>query len=533
MMDVMIETSVRIIVLAAVVAAGLRVIRISPRVAHQAWTGVCAVMLVLPATVAWAPEAGVPVLPSSTAQVSTLRAPSRASTVVQSGAADVTPTETAARTGVSWRLIAGGVYGTGVVFLLTGLAFGCWRARTMIQQATRINGRLTHPRCVTPITVGLWSPVVILPPDWLDWDPSDLAAVLAHEEEHVRRRDPLVAFVALLNRAAFWFHPFAWWLQREIATLSEQACDAAVLSRGHDEVRYAAALVRFARTAAQAGGRIASVGTPMPGAGLRRRLHLLEAPLPQATHRRWWITAGYAIAVIVCAGATPTRAQAPAAIPTGSNGWRSSASDHFEIFASTDQEGRVAGVTQEAEAAYARLTTLLKYDLTTRVPLIVVGRSVSRNDGRVEERVPRSATPGRPSIVIFPDDPRPNAIVHELTHAFTFEILPNVTRTAPWLMEGLAEHMRGTWDPASLASVRRAVQARGIPTVTAMKDVHWGHALFDYIVERSNEDGLRRFLFALRARSDLGDAIQMAFGTPPSAFSEALASYVTGRFGAQ
>jgi len=43
--------------------------------------------------------------------------------------------------------------------------------------------------------------------------------VLTHEWEHVRRRDPLVQWLALLNRSIFWFHPLAWWLERKLSEL--------------------------------------------------------------------------------------------------------------------------------------------------------------------------------------------------------------------------------------------------------------------------------------------------------------------------
>jgi hypothetical protein len=67
------------------------------------------------------------------------------------------------------------------------------------------------------MTVGLLKPTVILPTTWLQWSPADRAAVLDHEEEHVRRHDPLILLIALINRAVFWFHPLAWWLHRQIA----------------------------------------------------------------------------------------------------------------------------------------------------------------------------------------------------------------------------------------------------------------------------------------------------------------------------
>ena len=87
------------------------------------------------------------------------------------------------------------------------------------------------------MTVGWLHPVIVLPPNWRDWPAGKLEAVLTHEHEHARRRDPLVQWLALLNRAVFWFHPLAWWLERRISALAEEACDAAVMRRGHDPLR--------------------------------------------------------------------------------------------------------------------------------------------------------------------------------------------------------------------------------------------------------------------------------------------------------
>lgn len=532
-MAVLIESAVRIIVLAAVVAAGLRILRIaSPRVTHHAWTSVCGVMLLLPAIVAWVPEAVVPIVPPRTTAVA-VNAPAPNSVDV---AQPLTTTTTVAAEGrvrpVTWRFFAAGVYVIGCGLLLTGLTFGWWQARTMRRQATYISGRLTHPRCVTPVTLGLWSPVVILPPDWVTWHEADLAAVLAHEEEHVRRRDPMVAFVTLINRAVFWFHPLAWWLQREIAALSEQACDAAVVSSGHDEERYARVLMRFARAAAVVGGRLAPLGTAMAGAGLTRRLRMLEMPpqLPSSTPRTPWITAVYITVIFICTAATPTT-QSSAVSAARSADWRTNSSEHFEVLYTPGQEDRAARVAREAEEAYARLTSSLKYDLAERVAVILLGPAMPKVEATTQDVVRRSGIQGRSRIVLSMDDPRPGAIVHELTHTFSIEIVPNIASTTPWLMEGFAEHTRGVWEAANLERVRRAVQADGIPTVTAMGDAHWGQALFDYIVAQSGEEGVRRFFFALRSRAQVGPAIQMAFGVSPTAFDQAFSGYVKDRFG--
>ena len=187
------------------------------------------------------------------------------------------------------------MYVTGVALFLLRFALGWRRARAIRRDAIHVQGRLAHPACVTPLTIGVVDPLVILPIDWVSWDDGELSAVLAHEEAHVRRRDPLVAAIALLNRAIFWFHPLAWWLQREISRLSEQACDAAVISRGHDSEVYSSCLLRFARRVTDAGGRIVPLSVAMPGAGLLQRLEMSPALRRRICPARGWRVSSFRV----------------------------------------------------------------------------------------------------------------------------------------------------------------------------------------------------------------------------------------------
>jgi hypothetical protein len=70
----------------------------------------------------------------------------------------------------------------------------------------------------------------------------------------------------------FWFHPLAWWLERHVSALAEEACDAAVLARGHDPGEYSEYLLELARSAARARGRVPTLGTALPGARLPHRI---------------------------------------------------------------------------------------------------------------------------------------------------------------------------------------------------------------------------------------------------------------------
>jgi uncharacterized protein (TIGR03435 family) len=271
-----IECSIRAMLIAVGTAAILGLLRVRPAAArHAAWTGVLAAMLLLPAWSAWGPRAGLALLPARSerpAVVMTAETPAFAKAEIPRVVSPKAPLP-----GWSWDAILFGVYLAGAGALLLRLVVGTIRAR-----------RLTESACAAPITVGLLRPRVILPECSKQWTAVQLDAVLAHERAHVRRRDPLVQWLALLNRAVFWFHPLAWWLERRLTSLAEEACDGVVLELGHDPGEYAEALLDMGRSVKEAGNRVAALGMSMPGRGLPHRVRLIfDGPrLPRISRTR-------------------------------------------------------------------------------------------------------------------------------------------------------------------------------------------------------------------------------------------------------
>jgi len=102
-----------------------------------------------------------------------------------------------------------------------------------------------------PFTVGWSDHVIVLPQGWRLWDAFKLQSVLAHEIAHIRRADWVTSVVAGLNRSVFWFHPLAWWLERRLNTLAEDACDESAIRSTGDPLRYAKVVLEFARAAAR------------------------------------------------------------------------------------------------------------------------------------------------------------------------------------------------------------------------------------------------------------------------------------------
>ncbi len=276
MLALLLESSIRITLVIAIAAFILRMFGVrSASVRHATWTCVTAVMLLMPALIQWGPALQAPLLPEQQGAPAPIvvQLESTASIELHSEPTLADLGAEAARS-FTWQTLLLVLYSLGATFLLLRLAVGMARVQGLLAVSIVEGGHRVHPACKTPITVGWLRPVMILPLTWPTWPLEQLRAVLAHEEEHILRRDPLAQWFALFNRAVFWFHPLAWWLNREIAQLAEEACDEAVLSRGIAPEEYSSALVSLARIAHENAARI-ELGTAMPGPALQTRLRVI------------------------------------------------------------------------------------------------------------------------------------------------------------------------------------------------------------------------------------------------------------------
>ena len=302
-MTILFESAIRVTLIAAIVELVLVAMRIkAASVLHAVWASVVVLMLLLPAWVAWGPRASLPVLPPERVLTLPDLVPPPSPAGLAETAKRTGPVPSPARQGGGYTLLTVYLLGAGV--LLLRLAIGTIRAN-----------RLTSASCVVPVTVGLLHPRIILPKSSQGWSRAQLDAVLAHEGEHIRRRDPLFQWIALLNRAIFWFHPLAWWLERRLSGLAEESCDAAVLAQGHDPREYSEYLLDLARSVERAGSRIEAVGMAMPGIGLKHRIRrmLSGVPIPRISRPRMACTlAVCAAAAAILAAGTLVRAQSPA-----------------------------------------------------------------------------------------------------------------------------------------------------------------------------------------------------------------------------
>jgi TonB family protein len=380
------DVSVRLILLAAIAWPAAKLVR-SAAARHGTWCALLAGMLTLPIL--------APLLPPIRSALVTRYAPPFAGFDVS--APKVSPARSASRTAPitlppqeqqpRWATLLLCIYLAMLLALLTRFALAYRFSRSLVRKSLPIRDehplnlmedlagaqsmpwplpqlRTSHD-VVVPVTLGWRDPVILLPVGWQGWDAWKLNAVLAHELAHIRRADWLVTVAASLNRALFWFHPLAWWLERHLSALSEQACDEAALRTVSDAPSYARAVLEFA-AALQSGRRLACGVAMARTAKVSRRIDRileLRTPGPGIMKKSAWI------AVLACAlplvyGAAALQVGQPAPQSEPSSGIAQLLTDGSKLSAPEAQQLEQQ-LTRDPEDLAARAKLIAYYFMNT------------------------------------------------------------------------------------------------------------------------------------------------------------------------
>lgn len=118
-----------------------------------------------------------------------------------------------------------------------------------LKKEYEITGQIQFKLCPcihTPMTVYFLHPAILLPSE--AYSEEELDMIISHELMHIKRKDIVYRILQLLFLAVYWFHPFAYWLVREIQNLCETSCDEAVLKDADTgtRIRYIEVLLQMA-----------------------------------------------------------------------------------------------------------------------------------------------------------------------------------------------------------------------------------------------------------------------------------------------
>jgi TonB family protein len=324
--------TLRSLCLLVLALAAIGILRVRTAAArHALWTSVVAGMLLLLAFSALAPPIAWRVLGGrSVAPVDIAVTVSQATQErVSAAAAPATPV----RHRPSWSQVAVALYALVALLQLIRMSFGYLFARRLVRASvlTELGPEPIHQSSwiSVPLTVGCIHPKIVLPADWRTWERPKLAAVLAHERTHVRRCDWGIALLAGINRCIFWFHPLAWWLERQLATLAEQACDDSALLQMESREPYAQALLDMAAAVKTAQGRLVWEAMAMAKASevsmrIERILDETRQIPREVSRRRWTALAACSLPLIYMASVVqlaPAQVQEPVKVQrTASDG---------------------------------------------------------------------------------------------------------------------------------------------------------------------------------------------------------------------
>lgn len=86
---------------------------------------------------------------------------------------------------------------------------------------------IASPHATTPLIMGLWNPIVVLPD--IPLSEKELAMILSHELVHLKRGDLFIKLIVFAANAIHWFNPAAYTLNRQISMFCELSCDEKVV----------------------------------------------------------------------------------------------------------------------------------------------------------------------------------------------------------------------------------------------------------------------------------------------------------------
>ena len=220
------------------------------------------------------------------------------------------------------------------------------------------------------------------------------------------------------------------------------------------------------------------------------------------------------------------------------------ATEHFDIYYYPEEEAAVELASRMAERWYARLSKLLRHELTGRQPLILyaahphfrqtnaLAGEVGEGTGGVTEMYKRRIVLPFAGGLAETD----HVLGHELVHAFQFDMAsrvdaegrpagPAVMMLPLWFIEGMAEYLSlGPVDAHTAMWVRDATAREKMPTVERLDDpdffpYRYGHAFWAYVAGRFGDAAVADMLRATGPQGSIEAAMQSVLGMDDETFT--------------
>ncbi|HZJ33129.1 MAG TPA: basic secretory protein-like protein [Vicinamibacterales bacterium] len=246
------------------------------------------------------------------------------------------------------------------------------------------------------------------------------------------------------------------------------------------------------------------------------------------------------LAVMICGSAATAQAQyfGQNKVQYEKFNFKVKATEHFDIYYYPEEQQAVELAARMAERWYARLSRVLRHDLSSRQPIILYAAhphfqqtnalegSIDEGTGGVTEMFKRRVILPFAGGLAETD----HVLGHELVHAFQYDIAaqedtegrpagPGVLSLPLWFIEGMAEYLSlGPVDANTAMWVRDASSREKMPSIKKLSDpdffpYRYGHAFWAYVAGRWGDSAVGDMLRATGPSGDIKAALTEVLGT--------------------
>ena len=213
------------------------------------------------------------------------------------------------------------------------------------------------------------------------------------------------------------------------------------------------------------------------------------------------------------------------------------ATEHFDIYYYPEEQQAVELAARMAERWYARLSRVLRHELSSRQPIILYAAhphfqqtnalpgDIGEGTGGVTEMFKRRVILPFAGGLAETD----HVLGHELVHAFQYDISttedtegrptgPGVLSLPLWFVEGMAEYLSlGPVDSNTAMWVRDATSREKMPSIKKLSDpdffpYRYGHAFWAYVAGRWGDSAVGDMLRSTGPQGDINGALMDVLG---------------------
>ncbi len=124
----------------------------------------------------------------------------------------------------------------------------------------------------SPVSFGLFKPVVIFPRVAEEWPQHTFNSALVHELSHIGRMDWLASTSGYVFSCLLWFNPFTWYSLAKINSEAESATDMAVLRCGISRSQYAEDILSITQSCRNVSNKTLFAQHILPPQSLKSRI---------------------------------------------------------------------------------------------------------------------------------------------------------------------------------------------------------------------------------------------------------------------